>query len=48
MDLLSYYIADDMDEEELKMSKNLPKDASRKEYNKLLGKINKITENYKF
>ncbi len=48
MDLLSYYIADDMDEEELKMSKNLPKDASRKEYNKLLEKINKITENYKF
>ena len=48
MDLLSYYIADDMDEEELKMSKNLPKDVSREEYNKLLGKINKIIENYKF
>ena len=48
MDLLSYYIADDMEIEELKMSKNLPKDVSREEYNKLLEKINKITENYKF
>ena len=48
MDLLSYYIADDMEIEELKMSKNLPKDISRKEYNKLLEKINKITEDYKF
>ena len=48
MDLLSYYIADDMEIEELKMSKKLPKDVSRKEYNKLLGKINKIIENYKF
>lgn len=48
MDLLSYYIADDMEIEELKMSKKLPKDVSREEYNKLLGKINKITENYKF
>ena len=48
MDLLSYYIADDMEIEELKMSKKLPKDVSREEYNKLLGKINKIIENYKF
>lgn len=48
MDLLSYYIADDMEIEEFKMSKKLPKDVSREEYNKLLGKINKITENYKF
>lgn len=48
MDLLSYYIADDMEIEEINMSKDLPKDVSRKEYNKLLGKINKITENYKF
>ena len=48
MDLLSYYIADDMEIEELKMSKNLPKDISREEYNKLLEKINKITEDYKF
>lgn len=48
MDLLSYYIADDMEIEEINMSKDLPKDVSRKEYNSLLGKINKITENYKF
>lgn len=46
MDLLSYYISDEMEEEELKMSKNLPKDVSRKEYNKLLGKINKISRDY--
>lgn len=48
MDLLSYYISDEMEEEELKMSKNLPKDVSREEYNDLLEKINKISENYKF
>lgn len=48
MDLLSYYIADDMEIEEINMSKDLPKDVSREEYNKLLGKINKIIENYKF
>ena len=48
MDLLSYYIADDMEIEEINMSKDLPKDVSRKKYNKLLEKINKITEDYKF
>ena len=48
MDLLSYYISDEMEEEELKMSKNLPKDVSREEYNNLLEKINKISEDYKF
>lgn len=48
MDLLSYYIADDMEIEEISMSKDLPKDVSRKKYNKLLEKINKITEDYKF
>ena len=48
MDLLSYYIADDMEIEELKMPKNLPKDISREEYNNLLEKINKISEDYKF
>ena len=48
MDLLSYYTADDMEIEELKMSKNLPKDISREEYNNLLEKINKISEDYKF
>lgn len=48
MDLLSYYIADDMDEEELKHSKSLPKDVSREEYDNLLEKVNKISEDYKF
>ena len=48
MDLLSYYIADDMDEEELKQSILLPKDVTRGEYNKLLEKVNKISEDYKF
>lgn len=48
MDLLSYYIADDMEKEELKQSKSLPKDVSREEYNNLLEKINKISEDYKF
>ena len=48
MKVLAYYIADDMDEEELKMSKDLPKNISRTEYNRLLEKINKIMKNYKF
>lgn len=48
MDLLSYYISDDMEEEELKQSISLPKDITRGEYNNLLEKINKISENYKF
>lgn len=48
MDLLSYYIADDIDEEELKQSILLPKDVTRGEYNKLLEKVNKISEDYKF
>ena len=48
MDLLSYYIADDMDEEELKQSILLPKDVTRGEYNKRLEKVNKISEDYKF
>ena len=34
MDLLSYYIAEDMEEEEKKESKPLPKEVSRDEYNK--------------
>ena len=48
MDLLSYYIAEDMEEEEKKESKPLPKEVSRDEYNKLLEKINKILEKYQF
>ena len=48
MDLLSYYIADDMEIEEINMSKDLPKDVSREEYNNLLEKVNKMSEDYKF
>lgn len=48
MDLLAYYIADDMDEEELKESKPLPENVSREEYNNLLEKINKISIEYSF
>ena len=48
MDLLSYYISDDMEEEELKQSISLPKYITRGEYNNLLEKINTISENYKF
>ena len=48
MDLLSYYMAEDMEEEEKKESKPLPKEVSRDEYNKLLEKINKIFEKYQF
>ena len=48
MDLLSYYIADDMEIEENNMSKDLPKDVSREEYNNLLEKVNKMSEDYKF
>ena len=48
MKVLAYYIADDMEEEELKVSKDLPKNISRTEYNRLLEKINKIMKNYKF
>lgn len=48
MDLLSYYVADDMDENELEESKALPQNVSREAYNNLLEKINKISEDYKF
>ena len=48
MDLLSYYIADDMEIEENNMSKDLPKDVSREEYNNLVEKVNKMSEDYKF
>jgi hypothetical protein len=48
MSLLAYYIAEDMDEEELKESKPLPENVSREEYNNLLEKMNKISENYNF
>lgn len=45
--LLKYYVADDMDKEDLKLSKPLPKDVTRDEYNKVLNKINSINEKYK-
>ena len=48
MSLLAYYIAEDMDEEELKESKPLPENVSREEYNNLIEKMNKISENYNF
>ena len=48
MNLLSYYISDDMEEEELKQLMPLPKGATRGEYNNLLEKVNKISEDYKF
>ena len=48
MNLLSYYVASDMDEKELKQSKSLPKDVSREKYNNLLKKINKIQEKSRF
>ena len=48
MDLLSYYVADDMDEGRIKAIKINAKDVSREEYNNLLEKINKISEDYKF
>lgn len=48
MDLLAYYIAEDMDEEELEESKPLPENVSREEYNTLLEKISKISIEYNF
>ena len=48
MDLLAYYIAEDMDEEELEESKPLPENVSREEYNTLLEKISKISNEYNF
>lgn len=46
--LLRFYIADDMEEEELKLSKSLPKNVTRDEYNKVLNKINSVNEKYNF
>lgn len=43
MDFITYYSDDDMDEEELEMSKSLDgTGVSREEYNKLLEKINSM------
>lgn len=48
MELLGYYIDEDMDEEELKESKPLPEEVTREEYNKLLEKLSNISSEYNF
>lgn len=48
MDLIAYYIDEDMNEEELKEAKPLPKEVSRAEYNALLEKLSKISDEYNF
>lgn len=48
MELLGYYIDEDMDEEELKESKPLPEEVTREEYNKLLEKLSSISSEYNF
>ena len=48
MELLGYYIDEDMDEEELKESKPLPEGITREEYNKLLEKLSNISSKYNF
>ena len=48
INLLSYYIADDMYEEELKKLKQFPKYISGKEHNNLFEKINKKSNEYDF
>lgn len=49
MDLIAYYInEEDMDEEEIKESKELPENVTRGEYNELLEKVNNISIEYNF
>lgn len=48
MDLIAYYIDEDMDEEELKQAKKLPDGVSREEYNALLEKVSKLSCDYNF
>ena len=48
MELLGYYIDEDMDEEELKESKPLPEGITREEYNKLFEKLSSISSEYNF
>lgn len=48
MELLGYYIDEDMDEEELKESKPLPEGITREEYDKLLEKLSNISSEYNF
>lgn len=49
MDLIAYYLnEEDMDEEEIKESKNLPENVTREEYNMLLERVNAISKKYNF
>lgn len=49
MDLISYYInEDDMNEEEIKEAKELPKNVTREEFNMLLERVNEISKKYNF
>ena len=49
MDLIAYYInEEDMDEEEIKESKDLPENVTREEFNELLEKVNNISIKYNF
>lgn len=49
MDLIAYYInEEDMDEEEIKESKDLPESVTREEFNELLEKVNNISIKYNF
>ena len=49
LDLLAFYINEkEMDEDEIKESKELPENVTRNEYNKLLEKVNNIFVEYNF
>lgn len=48
MDLLKFYKSDDMDEEDLKETIELPEGITREKYNNLLEKIEKINKKYNF
>lgn len=49
MDLIVYYKSDEMDEEDLKMSKSLDgTGVTRKEYNELINKIHNLNILYNF
>ena len=49
MDLIAYYInEEEMEEEEIKESKDLPENVTREEFNELLEKVNNISIKYNF
>ena len=48
MQLLTYYIDEDMNEEKIKTSKPLAEGVSREEYNALIEKLGKIASGYRF